>query len=380
MSPSLSIVIPTKNRYQYLKVFLNSFVEFPDKGIELIIQDNSDIQDESFVDFLLSLNDDRIIYSYNKSWLSVVENCDIAIGSANGEFISMIGDDDGMLFDLAIESVVIAKERGLEALLFNKANYYWPDTTHAVWKDALSGNVFYSKYSGDLREVNVMEELNAVLREGAAWSLRKLPRVYHGFVSKKCLDELKLRTGSYFPGPSPDMANAIGLALITSKVFEIDAPVVISGHSKRSGGGMGGEKRHQGRLEDQKHLPRDTAELWSEKIPKFWSGATIYAESARMALEKSGSGLTINYPYLWAFCWVFEFSHRRSIMKIVVKAPSSWFNVFYYGSKIFAFRATNYLKNYFLFTGSKAHFSFEAKNIQESQNALKKLYVKIKSS
>lgn len=378
--PLLSIVVPSKNRYEYLNSFVDAFISCDISHFELVIQDNSHIQNAEFAKKLLDCGDIRIKYNYNSEWLSVVDNCDLGVSHANGKYICMIGDDDGLVFSLVSLAISEAIKTNADAMIFNKAEYYWPDTKHAVWKDALAGKVFYKKYTGAIKEIDVERELMTVLSKGAATTLGKMPRIYHGIVKKEVLEKLHQRTGSYFPGPSPDMANSVGLSLLVKKLIEIDLPAVISGHGKKSTGGMGGEKLHHGRIEEQRHLPVKTSELWSECIPKFWSGATIYAESARLALERSGSVLKINYPYLWAFCLVFETNYTESIVRVVFNRPSEWPKVIYYTILILSFRAWNYGANYFFFSKKKQQHTFSVRNIQEAQIALHSLNLQIRRS
>ncbi len=374
MIPVLSIVVPTKNRYFYLENFVNSFVAFESYGIELVIQDNSDIQSTEFLAYLNETNDKRIKYNYTPGWLSVVENCELGIDAASGEYVCMLGDDDGMLFKVSLDVIKYSIKNRYDAIIVNKAEYYWPDTSHAVWKDLLAGNVFYKQYSYQARRISVTNELSVVLKEGAASSLRSLPRVYHGFIKKETLDKLKSISGSYFPGPSPDMANAIGLSRVVESLVEIDVPAVISGHSKKSGGGMGAEKKHHGRIEDQSFLPKDTSKLWSNKIPKFWSGSTIYAESAKEALLRtnSSSELKLNYTYLWAYCLVFESKYLKKIIPVVLRNPFQIPLVATYVFNLTLFRATNYIKNYSKFN-NKSNLSIPAKSIFDAQIVLNNL-------
>lgn len=371
MNPLLSIVIPTKNRYFYLENFVKSFVAFQSSEIELVIQDNSDVVSSDFLEYLSSVDDKRIKYHYSEKSLSMVENCDRSVELASGQYVCMLGDDDGVLFNASINVVKYCIHNQYEAAIVNKAEYYWPDTNHAVWKGLLAGKVFYKNYKFDAKKISVSNELSNVLKEGSAWSLGLLPRVYHGFVRKDKLDELKSISGSYFPGPSPDMANAIGLAKVVQKLVEIDVPAVISGHSKKSGGGMGAEKKHHGKIEDQPFLPKDTVKNWSSKIPRFWSGATIYATSAKEALDRTNNSkdYKLNYTYLWAFCLVFEISYRKEVIPLILKNPLQIpiFLVYVFG--LTSYRAFNYVRNYFKFN-KKSNLSIKAKDIFESQIVL----------
>src|ERR1035437_8241765 len=81
MNPLLSLIIPTKNRYEYLQIVLEILATIKDVDLEIVIQDNSD-ESESRQVFLVSvskLNDSRIKYFYCNEILSINENSDKAV-------------------------------------------------------------------------------------------------------------------------------------------------------------------------------------------------------------------------------------------------------------------------------------------------------------
>ena len=85
----LSVVVPTKNRYKYLKKLVELFCQLATEDMELVIQDNSD-DPSDFKLFIDNIKDRRICYYYDSINLSVVDNCDRAIARSHGEFVSMI--------------------------------------------------------------------------------------------------------------------------------------------------------------------------------------------------------------------------------------------------------------------------------------------------
>jgi glycosyltransferase involved in cell wall biosynthesis len=322
-NPILSIVIPTKNRYEYLKTLIVALLNSKSQEFELIIQDNSD-DNSDFLFFINEINDSRLIYGYTSGWLSVIDNCDLGISAAIGDYVCMLGDDDGILIENSIELLKWLSIHQYEASLVNIINYSWPDITHAVWGDSYSGRVDFEPFKYTYRVLSSKKELNRICNEGAAFGLRNLPRVYHAFVSRKKLIELKEETGTYFPGPSPDMANAVGLTKYVNEYVCIDMPTIISGQSRKSTAGQGSMKKHHGSIKHQSHLPKDTAQKWSKQIPFFWSGPTIYAESASKALEMTNrQDMDISYNYLYACCLVYEKEYRKEVFSFISKQEST---------------------------------------------------------
>ena len=88
----LSVVIPTRNRPQYLLDAVKTvLLHVP--GAEIIVCDNSDTP--YLHDKIQGLSHSgRINYLYRSETLGMAENFEIAIAAATGDYIICIGDDD----------------------------------------------------------------------------------------------------------------------------------------------------------------------------------------------------------------------------------------------------------------------------------------------
>ncbi len=316
VKPLLSIIIPTKDRYEYLIPLIQLIHSFESKAIELVIQDNSN-ENNRIVEFLETLNCDKTKYFHNSCHLSVIENCDLAVSNSTGHFVCFIGDDDGVL-PMIVDCCLWMKRKNIDSVYFNKAKYIWPDLSG---KYSFSNNSATLKFSTSsvVKKVCSKKELQKVLRLGGAKMLN-LPRLYHGIVSRAVLEKVKDKTGSFFPGPSPDMANAVALSLCVKNFYYIGIPIIISGSGVKSTAGQGAKHEHKGRLESKLFLPSDTVQKWTKNIPKFWSGPTIWAESLLKSLSRSASSMCeeFNYPYLFANCLVFNPEFKEVIKKTII--------------------------------------------------------------
>jgi len=347
MIPLLSIVVPTKNRYYYLEYIVRYFKSIDSDRIELVIQDNSESNtNNDFLKFLQKIEDKRIRYAYVEEDLTIDINCDLAIKNATGEYITMIGDDD-IFSKKIIEFTEIFKEEGLEAVLPIKASYTWPDVNPRLYGRSLSGLLKMTPFSGKRKKVDVAKELNNVLKLGAA-EILDLPRIYHGIIKRDVLEKVYDQTGTYFPGPSPDMANAVALSKFVHHYEIIDLPLIVSGHSKTSGGGQGAEGRHFGEISKMRFLPKDTAANWTPEIPFYWSGFTIYGESAIQSLKRNKMEVELekfNYAYLIACCRVFDTSYKKQIAAVLKKRTIAFkVKVLFYCSIVWVKRAMFHFK------------------------------------
>lgn len=316
MNYLLSIIIPTKNRYTTLFSVVDSILAFNSDEIEIVIQDNSD-NNQQAVDFLQERRGfENIKYFHEYGNLSVIENSDRAVLNSNGEYVCFIGDDDGVM-PYIIDVVKWMKVKDYNALKSFMPNYYWPNQRSNILSKDISGNLKIRNFNYDVKIVKCKEALAYTLNKGGT-SIHMLPCLYHGIISRLSLDKIYHKCKTFFPGPSPDMANAIALTQVIDSHVYVSFPVIISGKSASSTGGAGVLHQHVAKIEDVKHLPKNTSAEWSDRIPKFWTGPTIWAESVLKALKHFGREDYIkkfNFSYLYASISVFNKNHVDVIYK-----------------------------------------------------------------
>lgn len=281
--PLLSIVIPTKNRYDYLKFFIEQLKRINSSEFELVIQDNSD-DNRDFSKYIESLNIDWVHYYYNADSLSISENSDLAILNSTGEYVCYMGDDDGVTSDI-VEWARWMKNNNVDAIKSSVITYYWPDTKPGKHFNN-SGRLLYKRFNGGIHFYDPQKELNNVLKSGCL-NLGLIPLVYHGMVKRDCLDSCYQKCGTFFPAPCPDIANGVAMSLIVKKYAIIDKPIFISGASKHHGGKNAIKDRYL-RLKDMFWMSEDEKNSWDARIPKYGLGECIYANSALIALKNMG--------------------------------------------------------------------------------------------
>ncbi|MFX1667562.1 glycosyltransferase [Riemerella anatipestifer] len=255
--PLLSILLATKNRQKYCLSAVESILEINDSRIEVVVQDNSD--DDSLRTMLAKFNHDkRLVYNYESSVLSFVDNFSLAIEHATGKYVCAIGDDDGINPEI-ISATQWASDNGYDALVGNvEANYRWagtgaPDTFFTKMTD---NTLTITHFTGRAKVVNVTDSLLSLMKNGATNYLDfHLPKLYHGVVKKVLFEKIKAQTGSYLKGLSPDIYAAIALACNINKLLVLDYPLTIPGVCSVSGSIQEGQKKSNSkRLEDAPHF------------------------------------------------------------------------------------------------------------------------------
>ena len=125
-SPLLSIVIPTKNRYECLIPVISAILSHVESSdFELIVHDNSTSND-SVVDFFREHKDFRLKYFYVKEELSMVDNTLYSINKSIGKYAVFIGDDD-LVSPFICEITKILDKKDISCLIY-KSGYYWWDS------------------------------------------------------------------------------------------------------------------------------------------------------------------------------------------------------------------------------------------------------------
>lgn len=306
--PLLSIVIATRNRIPYAISAIQSILEIPDPRLELVIQDNSESRDlETYVQ--ANICDSRFRYRYTPTPCSMIDNFNAAVELTTGEYLCLIGDDDGVNPEI-MEAAEWAKSEGVDSLSVRTRAYYtWPDAgIPSTLFTRMTGGVFQlHEFRGTLITADLEKELQKLVGNGCLYHLEfNLPKLYHGFVHRRCLDAVHAKTGAYFGGLSPDVFSALSVACVAKRVVVTDYPLTISGQCKASASVAGMTGKHRGFSVENAPLMRDRGPYkWCDLIPRFYSVETIWAESGVAALLAMGRNDLIqqlNLPKLAAHC------------------------------------------------------------------------------
>lgn len=114
-----SILLPTRNRLEYLKLAVESVLRQDMDDWQLVVSDNQSQQDVE--GFITSLDDPRIVYHRTERVVPVTENWNRALAHSKGEYILMLGDDDAMLSGYLRRMDDLTHEFGAPDLIYTKA-------------------------------------------------------------------------------------------------------------------------------------------------------------------------------------------------------------------------------------------------------------------
>lgn len=279
----LSIIIPTKNRSFYCLYAIKQILSLELDGVEVCVQDNSDT--DALRNEINALKSTNVVYNYHPGLLSFVDNFSEAISISHGEYLCMIGDDDGILPNV-LDYARKAKAEQIDAIIpeFNYV-YFWPSKDKIV-NNAEDGLLNMTKRPLSEREVDPYKALLRLLKDAAQdYTSLDIPRLYHGIVNRGVLEAVKAKTGVFFGGLTPDMYMAVALSMECKKVLRTSLSFTISGICPKSGSADSATGRHTGVLSEAPHFRGHTSYNWDEMIPSFYSVDTIWAETLIHALK-----------------------------------------------------------------------------------------------
>lgn len=319
-TPLLSVVIPTRNRPRYLLSTVRSILRWESDEFELIVHDNSntpdlhDIVAKEFSDF-------RLRYFYTPTPLNFCETFERAVSFAMGEYVCIIGDDDGITPE-AMHIVRWAYNQDLDAVISTlKAVYGWPDFCTRYYKDSDAGKLRIQPFTGAISYPDATVELQRSASH-AFQNFCNLPKIYYGFVRQRCLAALRRKAGALFFGTTPDLSAAVALTSCVGRYCVVDYPVFLPGSSAGSGAGRSAMKKHVGALESAWQTCR-FASSWPELVPRFYAVQTVWAQAALEALHVTGRDEVVshfNIPLLHALCMAYNPAYWREVIRSLPKA------------------------------------------------------------
>lgn len=287
--PLLSVLIATKNRQKYCLNVVESILSLKFDDIEVVVQDNSDEQNLETM-LVNCLKDGRLKYRYTPPPFSSIANFNAAIELSTGEYVCLIGDDDGINPEI-MDAVKWASENNIDSIAGNiGANYRWEGTNvpNTRFTKMSGATLSVADFTGNAKFIDIEKSLDALMQNGCTNYLEfELPKLYHGAIKRSVLENIKNETGEYIKGLSPDIYAAISLASRVNKSVYIDYPLTIPGVCGQSTSVTEGQlKKHSKKLEDAPHF-RDRGEyFWAEEVPKIYCVQTIWADSGFAALRE----------------------------------------------------------------------------------------------
>lgn len=231
--PIISVVIPTRDRPETLRSCLAALKHHISDRIEIVVHDNCSAPETNEVVKLAQKLDPRIRYFRAAVSTSQRHNFELGLAAATGDYLTIIGDDDGFcLGSLDWLAGHLANDPA-DAVRWNLVHYAWP--TLSTDGEGFV-RVFASHYYGGWRNgsAETIAQNTATAKNIGSWDNIL---IYHGMVSRKLYERIKAKSGGvFFPYLMPDVYMHNLIAFHCDKLLQVDNPVSIYGTSGHSAG------------------------------------------------------------------------------------------------------------------------------------------------
>lgn len=222
-----TVVIPTRDRPDTLHKCLMTVLNQDYPVLEVIVSDNAG--GPATTEVIESFGDPRIRHLRTPARLSMSHNFEFALGHVTEGWITVLGDDDGLLPDSLGGAIAKVEASGLQAMSSFNCGYHWPQR-----RDGRVSTLSVPMGSKTWR-VNARRALERVID----WRMDRLvlPQLYTGgLVHHDLYSRIKAIKGAFFQSQIPDIYSGFAICSSVEEYLCTDQPFAIAGSSGHSNG------------------------------------------------------------------------------------------------------------------------------------------------
>jgi len=268
-----TLIIPTRNRQHNAIHAIQSAIACDYRKLQIVVADNSD--DDSLRGLIAERGWAKHVQYYKtEKTLAMHENWAKGLDLSEGEFVSIIGDDDAIFPDAPLVCNVLLSQRRSQVIVTQCAEYKWPDYPFPGRRNYLSVPMGH--------KVVYIDALHRLLRDAINHKvdLGTGPGIYRGFVERNFLEMLKNKRGAWFVEHQPDLDSGY-CTLMYSEGFVVNTrPMFMDGHCGQSNSGAmrSTPASMSALLTYSKEVRKEVHELSPKNWPKMVRSSIIAAQ------------------------------------------------------------------------------------------------------
>lgn len=228
-----SVLLPTHNRLEYLRYAVETVRRQDLPDWEIVISDNNSADD--IAGFVHSLGDARIKYWRTDSFLPVTENWNNALAHSSGDYVVMLGDDDGLMPGYFSTIERLLADFPDPDFAYTSAYFYaYP----GVMPDTPDGFLRRDQSPKLLAEAPYWLTADRALEIAKGYLNFRMPvasNMQFSLISRRKINEMSV-DGPFFRSPYPDFYATPRLFLTSSRILICPSPLVVIGITPKSYG------------------------------------------------------------------------------------------------------------------------------------------------
>jgi glycosyltransferase involved in cell wall biosynthesis len=230
-----SVLLPTRNRLEYLKYAVETVRRQDDDDWEIVISDNASEQEiEPWVD---SLHEDRIKYFRTDRFLPVTDNWNLSLDHSSGDWVIMLGDDDGLMPGYFSRARALFEQFGSPDFVYTSGYLYaYP----GVLKEHPEGLLDHYPNASFLRGSTspfflTSTQARRLVRDSLDFKMKFTYNMQYSLISRGLIQKM-LKDGPFFQSPFPDYYATNVMFLKAGRVLVDPEPMVAIGITPKSYG------------------------------------------------------------------------------------------------------------------------------------------------
>ena len=256
--PKFSIVIPTRQRHETLSVTLQTCLWQEGTDFEIVVCDNHSSPETLQV--VESFGRAEIRYVRAPRPLAMYENWNLAVSKAVGEYVMVLGDDDGLLPNALRDVSMIVDRTKARAVRWPVASYAWPGMPRNM-EHLLSIPI---GTRGQTIDGSAM--VGAVVKRRA--DRNSLPMLYNAAIHHSLISRLEEKTGQVFAACNPDIYSGMAFALLSGEYTSTGRVLAINATSAKSNGHAHFYANKESHVAAEfENLNSQSDRAWPERIP-----------------------------------------------------------------------------------------------------------------
>ena len=276
--PRFSIVVPTRQRPHTLPYTLATILNQDHDSFEVIVADNASSSETRAV--VEAINSPKIRYVRSDSPLTIAANWMRGVAATRGEWITYLGDDDGLMPSALRDVDAIIATHAVESIGYYPGLYAWPCAD-----DTGEANLLQLLISDNVQVMAARDALSAMMQTPGSWSI---PMLYHGWISRTLLNRAAT-SGDIFVSNYPDTFAGILLAAHTDYFATVEAPLSVSGYSATSGSMRWLQTSHGKETKDEVHsMPAAEVVPGHPSVPDALSVPGIILDGLLLVRDRLG--------------------------------------------------------------------------------------------
>jgi glycosyltransferase involved in cell wall biosynthesis len=281
-----SVLLPTRNRLEYLRYAVETVRRQDYEDWEIIISDNN--SEDDIAGYVAELADPRIRYVRTDRFVPVTDNWNNALDLSTGDYVVMLGDDDGLLPGYFTRLMAAMQDYPDPDFVYVGALFFaYP----GVMPDAPDGFLRTDQnqfFSGDNPRWLDAQTAKKIARGYLDFRMPVASNMQFSLVSRRAIDAMKA-SGPFFQSPYPDFYATPALFLTSQRILVFPKPFVVIGITPKSYGFF----HFNNRSGDGVDFLNNSAALLADETDAIRLPGTSYNDSwllAMRALDANFSG------------------------------------------------------------------------------------------